>query len=263
MAIGLVTEVMDWAPASLTHREHKVLIILAENAQMESRQTWDSVESPVLLRRARLSRREMYATISALIAKGCLENRVYGGRNHRAKYAIARLASQAQCADFPHTENRVQCADLLHTEEPGSPGSVCGKTTPRLFTGDRRLSAGEENPAVTPEIARPPAEPAGRERVARATRSNPAPPQSGNPPDYDGSFNEADQAQHTPTEVQLRSPATGRNARETCAGCGHPIPEGKQPGARYCTARCKNAATKRRARRAAKAATPSGAFEIS
>ena len=255
MAIGLVIEVMDFAPASLTHREHKVLIILAENAQMESRQTWDSVESPVLLRRARLSRREMYATISALIAKGCLENRVYGGRNHRAKYAIARLASQAQCADFPHTENRVQCADLLHTEEPGSPGSVCGKTTPRLFTGDRRLSAGEENPAVTPEIARPPAEPAGRERVARANGLSSA-AISQNPRDHDGSVNRAGDAQHTPTEVQLQSPATGRNAREACQGCGHPIPEGKRPGARYCTTRCKNTASKRRTRRAAKAGTP-------
>jgi hypothetical protein len=39
MAIKLVTEVMDWAPP-LTHREHKVLMILAENARLPSRETW-------------------------------------------------------------------------------------------------------------------------------------------------------------------------------------------------------------------------------
>src|SRR5258708_8654160 len=92
MAIKLVTEVMDWAPSRLTHREHKALIVLAENARLPSREIWDSVESPRLLRRARLSQREMYAVIAALIEKGCLVNHVWGGRNHRAKYAIARLA---------------------------------------------------------------------------------------------------------------------------------------------------------------------------
>src|SRR5205814_10671460 len=92
MAIKLVTEVMDWAPPTLTHREHKLLIILAENARLPSRETWDSVESERILRRAQLTPRDMYKTIAALIAKGCLEKPVWGGRNHRAKYVIARLA---------------------------------------------------------------------------------------------------------------------------------------------------------------------------
>src|SRR6266581_568079 len=90
MAVKLVTEVMDWAPP-LTHREHKVLMILAENARLPSRETWDSVESFKILHRARLTQREMYAVIAALVAKGCLEKPVWGGRNHRAKYKIAPL----------------------------------------------------------------------------------------------------------------------------------------------------------------------------
>ena len=69
MAIKLVTEVMDWAPP-LTHREHKVLMILAENARLPSRETWDSVESPRILRRARLTRAQMYAVIAALVDEG-------------------------------------------------------------------------------------------------------------------------------------------------------------------------------------------------
>jgi hypothetical protein len=97
MAIKLVAEVMDWAPP-LTHREHKVLMILAENARLSSRETWDSVESWHILHRARLTQREMYAVIAALIAKGCLEKPVWGGRNHRAKYRIAQLAPRPPSA---------------------------------------------------------------------------------------------------------------------------------------------------------------------
>jgi hypothetical protein len=90
MAIKLVTEVMDWAPP-LTHREHKVLIILAENARLSTRQIWDSVESPRILRRAQLTSRQMHEVLTALVAKGCLNRSIAGGRNHRAKYTIARL----------------------------------------------------------------------------------------------------------------------------------------------------------------------------
>jgi DNA-binding MarR family transcriptional regulator len=77
MAIKLVTEVMDWAPP-LTHREHKVLMILAENARLSTRETWDSVESPRILRRAQLTRSQMYAVIAELVKKGCLDKPVWG-----------------------------------------------------------------------------------------------------------------------------------------------------------------------------------------
>jgi hypothetical protein len=73
MAISLITEVMDWAPKTLTHREHKVLMILAEDARADSRIIWRSIESPQTLRRLRLSRTQLYVVIAALMAKGCLE----------------------------------------------------------------------------------------------------------------------------------------------------------------------------------------------
>ena len=47
-------------------------MILAENARLPSRETWDSVESPRILRRARLNSAEMYAVIAELVKKGCL-----------------------------------------------------------------------------------------------------------------------------------------------------------------------------------------------
>jgi hypothetical protein len=109
VAIKLVTEVMDWAPP-LTHREHKVLMILAENAQLSTRETWDSVEDPKILRRARLTRTQMYAVIAALVDKGCLVKPVWGGRNHRAKYKIAHLA-------IPRTAEE-QYAAMLATLSP-------------------------------------------------------------------------------------------------------------------------------------------------
>ena len=75
-----------------------------------------------------------------------------------------------------------------------------------------------------------------------------APPQSGNPPDHDGSVQRADDDQHTSPDVHLPSPADGGNAREACAGCGQPIPPGKHPSAVYCDRKCKNTASKRRSR---------------
>ena len=71
--------------------------------------------------------------------------------------------------------------------------------------------------------------------------------------DHNGSIGVLHDAQQNPAESSLRSQATGGNAREACEGCGNPVGEGKRPDARYCSARCKNAATKRRSRLALKA----------
>jgi hypothetical protein len=196
MAIKLIAEVMDWAPASLTHREHKVLIILAENARLPSREIWDSVVSPRMLRRVRLTERQMYEAIEALITSRCLIKTVWGGRNHQAKYAIAHLAiprsdearyqlylsrlspaerqfvkyadwwpDQDQHAENPHTENHDQHAGFTETEKPRS---ACGKPAPRLpvSTGGAEVQAESSNDRVEIKVKT-------------------SPPQSGKP-DHDG-----------------------------------------------------------------------------
>jgi hypothetical protein len=229
MAIKLVTEIMDWAPP-LTHREHKVLIILAENARLSTRETWDSVESWHILHRARLTKREMYAVIAALVAKGCLEKPVWGGRNHRAKYRIAQLGprpagaaerqamlyanrpvpDQDQHAGKPHPENHDQHADLQQTEKPRS---ACGKTTPRLPGTTGRGKAGLESADTR---VRPETQSEAR-RGSGGTTPSPDGVQASNSvalaSEHNGSEPHGPDDQQIPIGV-LQSQATDRNARE-------------------------------------------------
>jgi hypothetical protein len=230
MAIKLVTEVMDWAPP-LTHREHKVLMILAENARLSTRQTWDSVESPRLLRRAQLTRSQMYAVIAELVKKGCLDKPVWGGRNHRAKYRIAHLAvPRPGKAAFPAylaklspgerqaikyagwwtDHDHDQCPGLQDTEKPRSASRKVG---PRLPGTTGRGKAGLES-----------AEPTSGPRASAARRGSggttPAP--AGVQPsdsvalasEHNGSEPDGPDDQQIPAGV-LQSQATDRNARET------------------------------------------------
>jgi hypothetical protein len=95
VSILLIVEVMDWAPPTLTHREHAVLLVLAEDCRNSTRETWRSVASPDVLRRARLSRTQMYVVLAALIGKGALERSVASAPGRRAKYQIPPLAPLA------------------------------------------------------------------------------------------------------------------------------------------------------------------------
>lgn len=69
----LYVEVLDYAPTTLTHREKLALAVLADDARDSTRITWSSVESEKILRRAQVSRAQIYAVIKALIAKDCLK----------------------------------------------------------------------------------------------------------------------------------------------------------------------------------------------
>jgi hypothetical protein len=255
MAIKLVTEVMDWAPATLTHREHKVLIILAENARLPSRQTWDSVESPRILRQAQLTARQMHEVLAALVAKGCLRRPVAGGRNHRAKYAIARLAppqtyeavlatlspaerqavryagwwvdpDDVQCAENPHTENHDQHAGFTETEHGsatcGNAGSVCGKAAPRLpvtaRSGKADVEDADRRSIRSPDVAQQRRAAEGGMSV-RPDVSPPTPSQTRKRV-HDGTNPDGPDVQQIPIEVHLQSQATDRNAREACPVCG-------------------------------------------
>jgi len=113
-----MTEVMDCAPGTLTHREHKIAIILAEDARdgepgelddqgREKRVIWQSVESPEMLRRFRVSRVQLYEVLAALVAKGCIERTMRGGGGHRAKYRFPALRPAALRPLNPDTENGI------------------------------------------------------------------------------------------------------------------------------------------------------------
>ncbi|MGI3199625.1 hypothetical protein ACRJ4W_15340 [Streptomyces sp. GLT-R25] len=104
MGNRLVTEVMDMAPATLTHREAWVLAVLAADAHDETRTTQSSVEAPAILRRARVSRPQMYAVLKALTAKGVLKRAAAGQRNQAAAYLLLPLDTAPQPA--PHASRR-------------------------------------------------------------------------------------------------------------------------------------------------------------
>ena len=92
--IALITEVMDWAPEKLTHRDHKVLMVLAEDADDETRVIRQRPNTPQMLLRARVSRTALYEVLAVLVAAGCLERVTKGGGGHAASYRIPPLTPE-------------------------------------------------------------------------------------------------------------------------------------------------------------------------
>ncbi|WP_050497646.1 hypothetical protein [Streptomyces griseus] len=111
----LYVEVLDYAPTTLTHREKLALAVLADDARDSTRITWSSVESEKILRRAQVSRAQIYALIKALIAKDCLKKVSAGQKNGTAKYMILPL----QCPQIPDAEDDGQRPDSPDAEENG------------------------------------------------------------------------------------------------------------------------------------------------
>ncbi|MEU0087223.1 hypothetical protein [Streptomyces sp. NPDC006274] len=119
MGIRLYVEVLDYAPTTLTHREKLLLAVLADDARDETRITWSSVESPKILRRAKVSRPQVYEVIKALVSKGCLKKVSAGQKNGTAKYAVLAL----QCPELPDAEDDFQDPDSPDTDDAQRPES--------------------------------------------------------------------------------------------------------------------------------------------
>ncbi|MFE3371223.1 hypothetical protein ACFXOK_16675 [Streptomyces sp. NPDC059173] len=109
----LYVEVLDYAPTTLTHREKLALAVLADDARDSTRITWSSVESEKILRRAQVSRAQIYALIKALIAKDCLKRVSAGQKNGTAKYMILPL----QRPQLPDAEEDGQSPDSPDADE--------------------------------------------------------------------------------------------------------------------------------------------------
>lgn len=130
MGIRLIVEVLTSAPMVLTHREKLLLVALAEDANDDTRVTWNSIEDPKFRIGAKLtSRGQLYAVIKALIDKGVLSRAAAGQKNAVAKYQLAPLAP-VQCQGFADTEtdsqrpgtpdaDAAQCPGTPDTEEKG------------------------------------------------------------------------------------------------------------------------------------------------
>lgn len=120
MGIRLIVEVLNRAPEALTHREKLLLVVLAEDANDDTRITWNSVERPEVLRGAKVSRSQLYAVLKSLASKGALDRLSYGQKNGTAKYKIAKF-EEAQCPGIPDTDGPSQSPSSPDTETPQCP----------------------------------------------------------------------------------------------------------------------------------------------
>ncbi|MFJ2961221.1 hypothetical protein ACIPIC_02790 [Streptomyces collinus] len=123
MGIRLIVEVLTGAPEALTHREKLLLVVLAEDANDDTRITWNSVERPEVLRGAKLSRSQLYAVLKSLTAKGALEKLAAGQKNGTAKYRIAKFPD-FQCQgirDIETPPQRPGTPDTDRSQRPGTP----------------------------------------------------------------------------------------------------------------------------------------------
>ncbi|SFY52099.1 hypothetical protein [Streptomyces sp. F-1] len=123
MGIRLIVEVLTSAPEALTHREKLLLVVLAEDANDDTRITWNSVERPEVLRSAKLSRSQLYAVIKSLITKGALTKLNAGQKNGTAKYKIPVFAVP-QCPGIPDTEPPSQGPENRDTDHSQRPGNA-------------------------------------------------------------------------------------------------------------------------------------------
>jgi len=117
-----MVDVLLSAPEALTHREKLLLVTLAEDANDDTRITWNSVERPEVLRGAKVSRSQLYAVLKSLIAKGALTKLSAGQKNGTAKYEIPKFPG-SQCQGLPDTEPPSQRPENRDTDPSQSPES--------------------------------------------------------------------------------------------------------------------------------------------
>ncbi|MDX2532329.1 hypothetical protein PV437_04035 [Streptomyces scabiei] len=121
MGIRLMVEVLNDAPEALTHREKLLLVVLAEDANDDTRVTWNSVERPEVLRGAKVSRSQLYAVLKSLASKGVLEKLSSGQKNGTAKYKIPKFPESAQCPGIPDTDTPPQGPSSPDTDDSQCP----------------------------------------------------------------------------------------------------------------------------------------------
>lgn len=163
-----MVEVLHSAPEALTHREKLLLVVLAEDANDDSRVTWNSVERPEVLRGAKVSRSQLYAVLKSLAHKGAIEKLAAGQKNGAAKYRITKFPG-LQCQENRDAEPPSQCPQTPDTEGsqcPGTPDTEPNRqcqenadTEPSQCQGIRDVSVRESgtptplNPSTTTPLA--------------------------------------------------------------------------------------------------------------
>ncbi|GAU66680.1 hypothetical protein SSP35_03_03280 [Streptomyces sp. NBRC 110611] len=157
MGIRLIVDVLDRAPRDLTHREARVLVALAEDANDETRTTWNSVECPEMLHRTCVSRSQMYVVLKSLTAKGALERVAAGQKNGAAKYRIPTFSAAPQRPEDRDADARSQSAGSRDTDCSQHPGNA-DTDTPAQRPGTQNTAPSqcpENRDASVPETGTP------------------------------------------------------------------------------------------------------------
>jgi hypothetical protein len=183
VGIRLIVEVLTSAPEALTHREKLLLVVLAEDANDDTRVTWNSVEHPKVLRGAKVSRSQLYAVLKSLTAKGAIEKVTAGQKNGTAKYKIAKFPD-FQCPGIPDTElppQRPGTPDTDSPQRPSSPDTEMEGQCPENTDTDPSQCQGFRDVSV-PESGTPtPLDPSTTTPLASKRESQQQPPGDGIP----------------------------------------------------------------------------------
>ena len=147
MGIKLMVEILDhWQDAGLTAGERSDLLVLAENANDRTRETWPKggVHQAYILNRAGKTAQSWKNAIGKLMKKGVLTYAVHGGREltgfpgQAAVYRIAPL-----CPDGPHDGLMGQCTRVERVTSGSTHSEGDGPGMGHLTDEEGHLSGGK------------------------------------------------------------------------------------------------------------------------
>ena len=104
MSIRLIVEILDhWKDLGLTVGERDDLVVIAENCNDSSRETYGPIHEDYILRRANKSAKSWRTALGRLMQKDALEYAVRNGREmrgHPGQHAVYRIP--ILCPEHPH-----------------------------------------------------------------------------------------------------------------------------------------------------------------
>ncbi|MEU3546277.1 hypothetical protein [Streptomyces longwoodensis] len=182
MSIRLIVEVLDhWKDFGLTVGERDDLIVIAENANDRTRETYGAIHEAYVLKRVNKSAASWRIAINRLMKKKALEYAVHNGkqmRGHTGQHAVYRIA--VLCPEPPHDGFKGMCTRPERTTSTTTPAPALGYPV-----ANPPVSA-EGKPTANPveeegyPVANPPAGVgylAATERVSPQLTPTPLPPQ--------------------------------------------------------------------------------------
>lgn len=157
MGIKLVEELMDHVPDSLTATEWKGLIVLARDANDETRLTYSKVNSPEILHRVRMTPAVWANVRSALIRKGVLVIAEQGVRGRSARYLIPVMCpfgirhrsdeDQSLSVGNLHGSDEDQ-KPIRHETDEESAGNLIDSMTPTPLYSSTTTSSSAPSPSL-------------------------------------------------------------------------------------------------------------------